>query len=136
LDDDTIEADRGDDVDPWEDEEEVGGEGIAIRTATLIVVGGELELSSVIEIFAEIERELLGPLLSADDETGAVEEELGFKNILARVSKEGGVVILLLVEAVRRFSSSSPLGVEWFIGVGIGMGTGGWTPVRLCAEPE
>jgi hypothetical protein len=137
LDDDTIEADRGDDVDPWEEEEEeVDGEGIAIRTATLIVGGGELELSSVIEMFAEIEREL-GPLLSADDdETGAVEEELGFKNILARVSKEGGVVILL-VEAVRRFSSSSPpLGVEWFIGVGIGMGTGGWTPVRLCAEPE
>jgi len=128
--DDDIEVDRGviDDVDPWE----VGGEGIAIRTATLIVGGGELELSSVIEIFAEIEREL-GPL-SADDETGTVEEELGFKNILARVSKEGGVIVL--VEAVRRFSSSSPLGVERFIGVGIGMGTGGGTPVTLGAKPE
>lgn len=119
LDFDDADRSGGVDDDPWEEE---GGEGIAIRTATLIVGGGELELSSVIEIFAEIERELSG-----DDETGTVEEELGFKNILARVSKEGGEVVVALVEAVRRFSSSSPLGI------GIGMGSGGLE--RLGVEP-
>jgi len=46
------EAERGVD-EPWEE-----SEGIAIRTATLMV-GGELELSSVIEIFAEFEREFV-----------------------------------------------------------------------------
>jgi len=121
-DDDDNEADRGVD-DRWE-------EGIAIRTATLIV-GGELELSSVIEIFAEIERELFP--LSPDDEIGTV-EELAFKNILARVSKEGGAPEE--ASTVRRFSSSSLLGAERFVGVGIGIEAGGETLVGLGAEPE
>ena len=116
-------ADRGV-CDLW-----VEGEGIAIRTATLIV-GGELELSSVIEIFAEIERELVP--LSTDDEAGRVEL---FKNILARVSKEG-VVVLVETSAVRRFSSSSPLVAEGFIGGGTGLETGGERLVRLGVEPE
>jgi len=63
--------------------------------------------------------------LSGDDATGTVDEELGFKNILARVSKEGGV----LVEAVRRFSSSD-------VGIGIGMGSGSGGGIRLGVEPE
>lgn len=117
--DDDNEADRGvvddDDDDPWED-----GDGIAIKTATLIVVGGGFELSSVIEIFAEI-----GWELSADDETGTI-EELWFKNILALVSKEGGV--LVESSAVRLFSSSSPLGP--------GMETGGERLLRLGVDPQ
>jgi len=125
-DDDDNEADRGVD-DRWEEE----GEGIAIRTATLIVGGGELELSSVIEIFAEIERELFP--LSPDDEIGTV-EELAFKNILARVSKEGGAPEE--ASTVRRFSSSSLLGAERFVGVGIGIKAGGEMLVGLGAEPE
>jgi len=124
-DDDDNEADRGVD-DRWEEE----GEGIAIRTATLIV-GGELELSSVIEIFAEIERELFP--LSPDDEIGTV-EELAFKNILARVSKEG--VAPEEASPVRRFSSSSRLGAERFVDVEIGIEADGETLVRLGAEPE
>ena len=124
--DDDNEADRGVD-DLWEEEEEEG-EGIAIRTATLIVVGGELELSSVIEIFAEIDRELFP--LSPDDEIGT-EEELAFKNILARVSKEGEAPEE--TSAVRRFSSSSPLGPERFIG---GMEAGDERLARLGVEPE
>ena len=118
------EEDRGV-YNPWEK-----GEGIAIKTATRIV-GGGLELSSVIEIFAEIERELIP--LSADDEAGTV--ELGFKNILARVNKEG-VVPLETSAVVRRTSSSSPRGAEEFIGVGAGMGTGDERLVRLGVEPE
>ena len=110
---DDNEADRGVD-DRWEE-----GDGIAIRTATLIV-GGVLELSSVIEIFAEFERELVP--LSADEEAGVV--ELGFRNILARASNEG--VVMLETSAVSRFSSSlSLLGGE----VGEGMKTGGERPV-------
>ena len=115
-----MDADRGAD-DPWED-----GEGIAIRTATLIV-GSELELSSVIEIFAEFERELL-PLSAVD------EPEVGFKNILARVSKEG--VVPVETSAVRRFSSPSPLGAEGFIGVEVGLETGGERVVILGVKPE
>jgi len=121
LDDDN-EADRGVD-EPWED-----GEGIAIRTATLIV-DGELELSSVIEIFAEFDRELVP--LSADDAAGTVEL---FKNILARLSKERGAPEE--TSAVRRFSSWSPLDAEWFVGVGVGMKTGEARLVRLGVEPE
>ena len=61
------------------------GEGIAIRTTTLIIgCGGGLESD-----IAEIEWELV-PLLLAGDEAGM--GELRFKNILAGVSKEGGVV--------------------------------------------
>ena len=64
-------------VDTWEGV----GEGIAIRTATLIIgCGGEI---------AETGWEL-APMLLVDDEAGT--EELRCKNILARVSKEGGVV--------------------------------------------
>lgn len=84
-------------------------------------------MSSVIEIFADIEWELL----SADDETGTV-DELGFKNILARVSKEGGALVVVVetsAAAVRRFSSSSPLGVE------LGMEVGG-DDERLGEDPE
>lgn len=98
--------------DPWED-----GEGIAMKTATL-TVGGELEWSSVIELFVEIEGGLFP--LSADDEA---ELGIGFKNILARVSKEGVVE----TSAVRRFPSSSPVGVG-----AAGMGTG---DERLGLEP-
>jgi len=123
---DDIEADKGVD-DLWEE-----GEGIATRTATLIVEG-ELELSSVIEIFAEIERELVP--LSADDEAGTL--ELEFKNVLARVNKERvGVVPVEETSAIRRFSSSSLLGAETFMGVGIGMEAGGERLVRLGVEPE
>jgi len=125
---DDIEADKGVD-DPWEEE----SEGIATRTATLIVEG-ELERSSVIEIFAEIERELV-PLLSADDEAGTL--ELEFKNVLARVNNERvGVVTAVETSAIRRFSSSSLPDAETFIGVGIGMETGGERLVRLGVEPE
>ena len=61
-------------VDTWEGV----GEGIAIRTITLIIgCGGEI---------AETGWELA----PKDDEAGT--EELRCKNILARVSKEGGVV--------------------------------------------
>jgi len=63
------------DVDPWEEDE-----GIAIRTATLTAVGGELELSSVNEILLEFEWAFIP--LSAVDEAGRV--ELGkSENILA-----------------------------------------------------
>jgi hypothetical protein len=113
-------ADRGVD-DPWEE----GEDGIAIRTDTL-TIEGELELSSVIETFVESERESVP--LSAD------EAEVGFKNILARVSKEGEVTVE--ISAVRLFSSSSPLGAEGFVGVGTGMKTGGERLVRLGVEPE
>ena len=105
-------ADRGEN-DLWEE-----GEGIAIRTDTL-TIGGELELSSVIETFVEIARDSVP--LSGD------EAELGFRNILARENKEGGT------SAVRLFSSSSPLGAEGFVGVGTGVKTGG---ERLGVEPE
>lgn len=116
--------DRGLLDDPWAREE---GEGIATRTATLII-GGELKL---IEIFVEIRKELVPSL--ADDEAGTV-ELLRFNSILTRVSKEG--VVLVETSAVRRFSSSSPLGPEPFIGVGIGMETGGERLVRFGAESE
>lgn len=122
---DDNEEDRGVD-DPWEE-----GEGIAIRTATLSVED-ELELSSVIEIFAEIERELIP--LSADDEAGTL--ELGFKNVLARVNKEGVGVVPVETSAIRRFSSSSLPDAEGFIGVGIGMEIGGERLVRLGVESE
>src|SRR5882757_5518162 len=63
-----------------------GSEGIAIRTVTF-TVEGELELSSVIEIFVEW---ALDPLLAAGDEAGRGEAGRGgFKNVLARVNKEG-----------------------------------------------
>ena len=114
------EADRGVVDEPWEE-----GEGIAIRTATRTVVG-VLELSSVNDIFVEFECALVP--LSADDGSGAVDE--GFKNILARVSKEG--VVPVETSAVRRFSSSSPLGAEAFIGVE----TAGERPAELGVEPE
>ena len=69
--------------DPWGE-----SEGIAIRTVTF-TVAGELELSSVIEIFAE--RGLV-PLSAAADEVRGDKGGLGgCKNILARVSKEGVV---------------------------------------------
>ena len=73
-------------VDTWE---EGVGEGIAIRTTTLIIGCGELECDIV-----EIEWELV-PLLLADDEAGtaAAAVESRFKNLLARVSKEGVVVV-------------------------------------------
>ena len=129
---DEREVDRGVLVDdPCEEE----GEGIAIRTATLIVEGDELELimSCVIEleIFAGIERELVPS--SADDGAGTV--ELGFKNILARVSKEG-IVIPVKSSAVYRFSPSSLLGVDGSTGVEKGMETGGERLVRLGVERE
>jgi hypothetical protein len=119
----------------WEGEEE-DGDGIAIRTATLIF-GGKLEPSSVIEIFGEIVREReLASLSAGDDE----EAELVFKNILARVSRERGVVVAVVeTSAVGRFSSSSfPLGAEGLIGVvGAGTETDGDTRlVRLGVEPE
>jgi hypothetical protein len=61
------------------------GEGIAIRTATLTVVG-ELGLSSVTEIFVE------WVLLPLSDDGGRGKVGIGgFKNILARVSVDGGV---------------------------------------------
>lgn len=115
--------DRGLLDDPWAREE---GDGIATRTATFII-GGE----KLIEIFVEIGKELV-PLL-ADDEAGTV-ELLRFNSILTRVSKEG--VVLVETSAVRRFSSSSPLGPEPFIGVGIGMETGGERLVRFGVESE
>ena len=87
-----------------------------------------MELSSVIEMFAEFERELVP--LSLDDVAGR--EGLGFKNILARESKEGVVVPLFVTSVFRRCSSSSPLGAEGFVG----MGAGDETLVRLCVEPE
>ena len=93
------------------------GEGIAIRTTTLIVEG-DLKPSSGTEIF---EQELV--LLSADEgEEGRI--ELGnLKNFLTRVSKDG--VILVEISAIGRFSSSSPLYGEGFIGVlETEMGTG------------
>jgi len=109
------------------------GEGIAIRTATFIF-GGELELSSVIEIFAEFVRGFRLVPLSADEEAGTV-VGLGLKNILAaRVSKEGEVVVVVVpveTSAVRRFSSSSPLGVGPVTETG-----GSWLVVRLGVEPE
>lgn len=110
-------ADRGV-HDPWEE----GEDGIAIRTVTL-TIAGELELSSVIETFAETERESF-PLSAG----GA---EVGFRNILARVSKEGEVTVE--TSAVRLISS---LGAEGFVGVGTGMKTGGERLVRLGVEPE
>lgn len=65
-----------------------GREGIAIRTVTL-TVEGELEVSSVIEIFVEW---ALDPLLAAGDEAGRGKVGGGgFKNVLARVNKEGVV---------------------------------------------
>ena len=79
MDDNELEvlADRGILVDTWEEV----GEGIAIRTTTLIIgCGGGLESD-----IAEIEWDLV-PLLLVDD--GAGTEELRCKNILARVSKE------------------------------------------------
>ena len=71
-------------VDTWE---EGVGEGIAIRTTTLIIGCGELESDTV-----EIEWELVLLLLS-DDEAGTAVAvvESRFKNLLARVSKEGVV---------------------------------------------
>ena len=129
---DKREADRGvlDDLSRWE-----VGVGIAIRTTTRIVEG-DLKPSSVTEIF---EQELV--LLSTDidasedsEEEGTVELGFNLKNFLARVSKEG---VLLLVEtsAVGRFSSSSPLCAEGFIGVETGMGTGEVVLVKLGGEP-
>ena len=85
MDDNELEAlaDRGILVDTWEEEV---GDGIEIRTTTLIIgCGGGLESD-----IAEIEWELVPLLLRVDDEAGT--EELRCKNILARVSKEGGVV--------------------------------------------
>ena len=129
---DEREVDRGVLVDdPCEEE----GEGIAIRTATLIVEGDELELimscAIELEIFAGIERELVPS--SADDGAGTV--ELGFKNILARVSKEG-IVVPVKSSAVYRFSPSSLLGIDGSIGVEKGMETGGERLVRLGVERE
>ena len=112
MDDNELEvlADRGILVDTWEEVDE----GIAIRTTTLIIGCGGCELETDI---TEIECEL-GPLLiRVDDEAGT--EELRCKNILARVSKEDGMVG---TSAVLWFSSSSPLGgAEGFIIVVTGM---------------
>ena len=83
-------ADRGRVVvgDTWEEPEGVG-EGIAIRTTTLIIGCGELE-SDIVEIGWE-----LVLLLLSDDEAGTAVAvvESRFKNLLARVSKEGVVVV-------------------------------------------
>lgn len=114
-------ADRGV-HDPWHDPWEEGEDGIAIRTVTL-TIEGELELSSVIETFADIVRESFP--FSAD------EAEVGFRNILARVSKEGEVTAE--TSAVRLISS---LGARGFVGVGTGMKTGGERLVTLGVEPE
>lgn len=83
---DKKEEDRAVD-DPWE---EVGGEGIAIKTATLIAVGEE-DLSSVIEMFvgAVLLRWVVAS--SAEAGRGEVGRDVGLKNIFARVSKEGPV---------------------------------------------
>ena len=131
---DEREVDRGVLVDdPCEEE----GEGIAIRTATLIVEGDELPVELImscaieLEIFAGIERELVPS--SADNGAGTV--ELGFKNILARVSKEG-IVVPVKSSAVYRFSPSSLLSVDGSIGVEKGMETGGERLVRLGVERE
>ena len=111
MDDSELEAlaDKGIVVDTWEEV----GEGIAIRTTTLIIgCGGGLESD-----IAEIEWELVPLLIRVDDEAGT--EELRCKNILARVSKEDGMVG---TSAVLWFSSSSPLGgAEGFINVVTGM---------------
>jgi hypothetical protein len=69
--------------DPWE---ECEGEGIAIRTATLIVVGEE---GSTVDI-------AVGWVLAVSREVdeagrGEVGKGVGFKNVLARLNKEGVV---------------------------------------------
>lgn len=76
------EPDRAED-DPWE---ECRGEGIAIRTATLIVVGEE---GSTVDI-------AVGWVLALSGEAdeggrGEVGKGVGFRSILARLSKEGVV---------------------------------------------
>jgi len=125
------EEDRAvDDPDPREG----GGEGIAIRTATLIVVGKE-DLRSVIDIFLESVPLGLVALSTEADEAGRGEvgEGVGLKNLLARVKKEG-----VVETSGGRWFSSSPLGVEGvreIMGGGIGIGTGG-ERIRLAAEPE
>ena len=56
-----------------------------------------MELSSVIKIFADIERDSELVQLSVDEEVLGTEElGLGFKSILARVSKEGVVLVVLV----------------------------------------
>jgi len=68
--------------------EEGVGDGIAIRTTTLIIGCGELEID-IVEILWESV-----PLFLTDDEAAGtvVLVELRFRNLLARVNKEGVVV--------------------------------------------
>jgi len=81
---------EGEKVDEGADELWEGSEGIAIRTVTF-TVEGELELSSVIEIFVEW---ALDPLLAAGDDADIGKAGRGgFKNVLARVNREGVVEI-------------------------------------------
>jgi len=77
-------------VDGGVDELWEGSEGIAIRTVTL-TVEGELELSSVIEIFVEWALETL--LAAGDEARRGKAGRGGFKNVLARVNKEGVVEV-------------------------------------------
>lgn len=81
--DDEKELDRAVD-DPWE---EGGGEGIAIRTATLSVVGEE-EPSSVIGIFVGSRLALVALPAEGNVVGRGWVYGVGFKNIRARMNKE------------------------------------------------